>query len=116
VMLDVATTGDGILTAIRLASLIGSSGEPASKIAGRMRKYPQGQKALKVARKEDLEKAGTVWEEVRKIEKELAGKGRVFVRASGTEPVVRIMVEAAEQYMVDGMLERLTAAVEEALS
>lgn len=116
VMLDVATTGDGILTAIRLASLIRSGGEPASKIAGRMRKYPQGQKALKVARKEDLEKAGTVWEEVRKIEKELAGKGRVFVRASGTEPVVRIMVEAAEQYMVDGMLERLTAVVEEALS
>lgn len=116
VMLDAATTGDGVLTAIRLASLIASGKEPASVTAGRMRKYPQGQKALKVARKEDLEKADSVWEEVRKIEKELAGKGRVFVRASGTEPVVRIMVEAAEQYMVSEMLQRLTAAVEEVLS
>lgn len=116
VMLDKTTTGDGPLTAIRLAMTVLSSGRKASELASVMRKYPQGQKAVRVARKQDLAEAARVWETVRRAEEELSGRGRILVRASGTEPVVRVMVEAADDKAVAGWLDLISRAVEECLS
>ena len=115
-MLDLSTTGDGLLTALRLAAMVRSGGRRASEMASLMRKYPQGQRAVKVAHKDRLSGNAAIAEAIREAELGLMGKGRVFVRASGTEPVVRIMVEAADGRSVDAILGRLAELVEEQLS
>jgi len=115
-LLDMATTGDGLLTALRLAALVKSDGRRTSEIASLMRKYPQGQKAVKVTNKDRLAGNAPIAEAIKWAEQELHGKGRVFVRASGTEPVVRIMVEAADGKSVDAILKRLAEVVEKQLS
>ncbi len=115
-LLDSSTTGDGLLTAVRLASLVRKSAKKTSDLAALMRKYPQGQKAVKVARKGDLAGDSAIWDAVAEAEFELKGRGRVFVRASGTEPVVRVMVEAAEASSVGRILDRVANIVSERLS
>lgn len=116
VMLDTGTTGDGLLTAIRLARTVKESGKKASELASCMRKYPQGQKAVRVARKDALEADSEIWEAVRAAEAELSGSGRVFVRASGTEPVVRVMVESSDREALERILDRIALLVAERLS
>jgi phosphoglucosamine mutase len=76
-----------------------------------MVEYPQVLKNVKVARSNDLGGAKAVWEAVADVEAELGREGRVLVRASGTEPVVRVMVEAASQEQAGGYADRLAEAV-----
>jgi phosphoglucosamine mutase len=116
VMLDRSTTGDGLLTAIRIAARLSESGQKASELASVMKKYPQGQMAVRVPHKERLKDSLEIWKLVRRAEVELSGKGRVFVRASGTEPVVRIMVEAPDQEVVESILSCLGRVVSEQLA
>lgn len=116
VMLDMGTTGDGLLTAIRLARTVKESGRRASELASCMRKYPQGQKAVRVARKDALAADAEIWAAVRAAEAELSGSGRVFVRASGTEPVVRVMVEASDREALERILDEISLLVAERLS
>jgi phosphoglucosamine mutase len=89
-----ATTGDGILTAVRFLSLARRKGLSVAELAGVMRRFPQVLENVPVAHKERLEEAEEVWDAVRAAEAELQGSGRVLVRVSGTEPLVRVMVEA----------------------
>ncbi len=116
VMLDLCTTGDGLLTAIRLAQAVKSSGKRASELASVMRKYPQGQMAVRVARKGALMEDAEIWAAVKAAEAELCGSGRVFVRASGTEPVVRVMVEAADRDALERILDEISLLVAKRLS
>lgn len=92
-----ATTGDGVLTAIRFLSLAARRGVSVGELAGAMRRFPQVLENIRVAHKERLEDAAEVWDAVRAAEKDLDGAGRVLVRASGTEPLVRVMVEAESE-------------------
>jgi phosphoglucosamine mutase len=115
-MLDRTTTGDGLLTAVRLAAIARHTGRKVSELASVMRKYPQGQRAVKVSNKGGLQADGPIRDAVAKAEAGLEGKGRVFVRASGTEPVVRVMVEAAEQEAVTGILNSIAELVQQRLS
>jgi phosphoglucosamine mutase len=115
-MLDRTTTGDGLLTAVRLAAIARHTGRKVSELASVMRKYPQGQRAVKVSNKDGLQADGPIRDAVAKAEAGLEGKGRVFVRASGTEPVVRVMVEAAEQEAVTGILNSIAELVQQRLS
>jgi phosphoglucosamine mutase len=89
-----ATTGDGILTAVRFLSLAAKDRLPLSQLAARMRRFPQVLRNVHVRDREDLEGARRVWEAVSAAKAELGDAGRVLVRASGTEPLVRVMVEA----------------------
>ena len=89
-----ATTGDGLLTAVRFLSLAAASGRDVRSLAGVMRRYPQVMLNVRVHDREALAGAGPVWEAVSGAEGELDGRGRVLVRASGTEALVRVMVEA----------------------
>src|SRR5207248_66858 len=89
-----ATTGDGILTAVRFLSLAARDRIALGELAGRMRRFPQVIRNVEVGDREDLEGATVVWEAVASAERELGEAGRVLVRASGTEPLVRVMVEA----------------------
>jgi phosphoglucosamine mutase len=89
-----ATTGDGLLTAVRFLSLAAVRGVSLEEVASCMRRFPQVLLNIPVARPEGLDSADAVWDAVHRAEAALGDTGRVLVRASGTEPLVRVMVEA----------------------
>jgi phosphoglucosamine mutase len=106
-----ATTGDGLLTGLLLADVMHRSGRALSDLAGQMVRYPQVLENVHVAHRADLGDATALWEAVRTIEVELGDTGRVLVRASGTEPVVRVMAEAASRETAQDVVRRLRTAV-----
>ncbi|HLI54532.1 MAG TPA: phosphoglucosamine mutase [Acidimicrobiales bacterium] len=109
---DLATTGDGLLTGLLLGDLVVRAGRPLSELAGAvMDAFPQAQRNVEVSDPGGLEGAQAVWSEVAAIEAELGGDGRVVLRASGTEKVVRVMVEALREDRAAGAADRLAAAV-----
>ncbi len=112
---DDATTGDGLVTAVRFLSLAAADGVPVAELAAVMRRYPQVLLNIEVAHKEGLEQAEEIWDAVRAGEAELDGGGRVLVRASGTEPLVRVMVEAETEELArrhaEAVAERVAAAL-----
>jgi phosphoglucosamine mutase len=94
IFLEHATTGDGLLTAVRFLSLARRNGVTVADLAATMQRYPQVLENVPVAHKDRLEAAEPVWEAVRTAEEDLGQGGRILVRPSGTEQVVRVMVEA----------------------
>lgn len=116
IMLDHGTTGDGVLTALALAERIVSSGRPLHDLAAVMKRLPQ---VLTNVRDVDKDRVGTdasLQAEVAAIEGELAGEGRVLLRKSGTEPLVRVMVEADTEQRARGYADRLAGVVKERLA
>lgn len=98
IFLDRAKTGDGLLTAIRLLEVVAGTGRSLSELRKEaMVEFPQVLVNVRVARREALDAAAMVWRAVRDAEGELGDEGRVLVRASGTEPLVRVMVEASDE-------------------
>jgi phosphoglucosamine mutase len=93
-----APTGDGLLTAVRFLSLAAARGVGVDELAAVMRRYPQSMVNVQVRDREALHGAEPVWEAVSGAEAELGERGRVLVRASGTEPLVRVMVEAETEH------------------
>src|SRR6266540_1061623 len=89
-----ATTGDGVLTAIVFLSLAAKAGVSVADLAGRMQRFPQVLENVRVTDLAALDAAGDVWTAVRAAETDLGDRGRILVRPSGTEPLVRVMVEA----------------------
>jgi len=94
IFLDRATTGDGILTGLRLLEIMARSKLPLSELAQVMRRMPQVLVNVRVSGRERLDGAEVVWRAVGHEQVRLGDRGRVLVRASGTEPLVRVMVEA----------------------
>jgi phosphoglucosamine mutase len=111
IFLDRATTGDGLLTAVRLLGIMARTGRPLSELATVMRRLPQVLVNVRVADREGLAGAANVWRAVREEEARLADRGRVLVRPSGTEPLVRVMVEAETEGAAKSAADRLAAAV-----
>lgn len=89
-----ATTGDGLLTAVQFLTLAARKAVSVKELASCMRRFPQVLESIAVREARELERAEGVWRSVRSAEEALGRDGRVLVRASGTEPVVRVMVEA----------------------
>jgi phosphoglucosamine mutase len=110
-----ATTGDGLLTAVRFLSLAVQEGVAVEQLASAMRRYPQVMRNVEVADGAGLADAEAVWDAVRAVETELGEAGRVLVRASGTEPLVRVMVEAETNELARGHADVLAAVVEKVL-
>jgi phosphoglucosamine mutase len=94
IFLDRATTGDGLLTAVRFLSLAAATGRTVADLSRLMRRYPQVLENVRVREAGAVAGSEAVLTVVRRVEEELGERGRVLVRASGTEPVVRVMVEA----------------------
>jgi phosphoglucosamine mutase len=111
IFLDRATTGDGLLTAVRLLGIMARTGRPLSELATVMRRLPQVLVNVRVADREGLAGAAKVWRAVQQEEERLADRGRVLVRPSGTEPLVRVMVEAETEQAAKSAADRLAAAV-----
>jgi phosphoglucosamine mutase len=107
-----ATTGDGLLTGLVLADLVARSGRPlASLLDGLVTRVPQVLVNVPVPNTELLDGAQAVWSAVAEEEERLGDGGRVLLRPSGTEPLVRVMVEAAGDGVAEAIAQRLSALV-----
>ncbi len=109
------TTGDGLRTAVRLAEVLAATGKPLAELREVITEYPQVLLNIPVIDKGKLETAGAVWDAVAEAEDELGDDGRVLVRASGTEPLVRVMVEAPTADTAQSVAANLGAVVAESL-
>jgi phosphoglucosamine mutase len=114
ICLDKTTTGDGIISALQVLAVMEESGKPLSELAADMPKYPQ--KMINVATEKRLDPATSapIQDAVAAAENELKDSGRVVLRASGTEPVIRVMVEGDDEQKVFQIAKRLAAVVAEA--
>ncbi|MFQ5966579.1 MAG: phosphoglucosamine mutase [Acidimicrobiia bacterium] len=109
---ETARTGDGLLTAIRLLEVIAGTGRELRELRQTaITEYPQVTRNVTVAEKEALDEAEVVWESVQAAAERLGDDGRVLVRASGTEPMVRVMVEAPTREDANAVAEELTAVI-----
>ena len=115
VFADRATTGDGLLTGILLAQLVASRGPLHALVDGLMVTVPQLLVNVEVVDASSLEEADEVWHAVERHRQELGEHGRVLLRASGTESLVRIMVEAEDDGDAHRVADSLHAVVVEAL-
>ena len=114
IVTDLATTGDGTLTGMLLLDVIARSGRPLSELAAVVEPLPQVLRSVWVPDGAGLDDDGAFRAELEAVEKELGVDGRVLVRPSGTEPVVRVMVEAPTTEQAETAATRLAAAVERA--
>lgn len=116
ILTDYATTGDGVLTAVRLLSVLSRSQTTLRELATVMQRLPQVLRNVSGVDRERLRDADAVWRAVEVEEQSLGDTGRVLVRASGTEPVVRVMVEAQSEARASETAERLVKVVAEELA
>ena len=115
IYLPVGATGDGLQTGLLLCQAMRHWGRPLEELAGMMRRFPQVLVNVRAQRKDRLEAAAEVWAAVRLEETALGDEGRIVLRPSGTEPLVRVMVEAPTEIRCREVAERLVAVVERAL-
>ena len=106
-----STTGDGLLTGLHIAQIVAQSGEPLSRLARFYEPFPQVLINVEVASKQRLDSEEAIWDEVAQVEAGLGNDGRVLIRPSGTESLVRIMVEARDPAAARGAAERLAELV-----
>ena len=111
IMLDHASTGDGLLTALHLLATMARQGVPLAELAAVMTRYPQVLVNVRGVDKARVMSAPQLAAAVAAAEQELGTTGRVLVRASGTEPMVRVMVEAADGSQAQQLADRLAAVV-----
>jgi phosphoglucosamine mutase len=97
ICLDKTTTGDGIVSALQVLAVMKQTGRSLAELASGMRKFPQVLLNVKVAARFDPAQIPAVREAVQRIEKRMNGEGRVVLRPSGTEPVIRVMVEGRDE-------------------
>ena len=107
VFLDHITTGDGNLAALRLLAIMRKRNKPMSELAKVMESYPQVLKNIRTAGTINLDLVPDFQKTIGKMEKKLGKKGRILVRASGTEPVIRVMVEGESQKTINRMADEL---------
>lgn len=115
ILLDHNTTGDGLMTACQFIAAVIRSGKPVSEVVKVMERYPQALVNVRVRDKHALAGNEAVRREIEAVESELGDTGRVLVRTSGTEPLVRVMVEAADAGAADDAANRIAAVVEREL-
>lgn len=97
VLLEDRATGDGLRTALRVAEVLAATGKELRELRKVMTEYPQVLRNVPVVDKTALDAAAPIWDAVEESEAALAGDGRILVRASGTEQLVRVMVEASTE-------------------
>ena len=109
--MNYATTGDGILTAVKLTNIIKTSGKSLEELASEVSIYPQKLVNIKVVDKKTAMEDSEVLAECKNVEKELEGNGRILLRASGTENLIRVMVEASSDKLTDKYCEQVAKVV-----
>ncbi|HEX4602813.1 MAG TPA: phosphoglucosamine mutase, partial [Candidatus Angelobacter sp.] len=110
-----ATTGDGVMTAIRVLEIVAKNGRSLAELVSGMKVFPQTIKNVRVKEKRPLEQLPEVMAAIRSAEQQLNGNGRVNVRYSGTESLARVMVEAETEETVLRLAGQIAAALQSAI-
>jgi phosphoglucosamine mutase len=110
ILSDHGTTGDGLVAALQVLALLAETRHPASDLCRRFAPLPQMLRNVRFAGQSPLS-APRVQDAVAEAEARLAGRGRLLIRASGTEPLIRVMAEAEEEALVADTVERLAALI-----
>ena len=113
VFLDWATTGDGMLTALQLLHVMQETDKPLSELAAEMTVYPQKLVNVKVQDKKAALSNEAIKQIIAEVEAEMGNEGRVLVRPSGTQDLLRVMAEAPTRETVDEYVDRIVAVVEQ---
>lgn len=116
ICLDCISTGDGTISALQVLAAMKVSGKSLHELKSGMTKFPQSLVNVTMSRRIDLTNDDKIQQEIRAVEKELGEDGRVLLRLSGTEPLVRVMVEGRDETQVDMLARRLALVVEEVTS
>lgn len=113
IVLDKTTTGDGLICGLQVLAIMNATGKRLSELVAGMPRYPQTMVNVRTERRLDPEKSTEIQDAVAVAEGELADTGRIVLRASGTEPVIRVMVEGEDEEQVVSLAQRLATVVAE---
>jgi phosphoglucosamine mutase len=113
IFLDYNTTGDGLLTGIQLVNIMKLTGKPLSELASEMKKYPQRLVNIRVTDKHHVTDNEKVKAVIEKVEADMNGNGRILVRPSGTEPLVRVMAEASTEELCSQYVDEIAEVVQQ---
>ncbi len=111
IFLDHNTTGDGLLTGLQLVNIMKTTGKPLSELAGEMTKYPQLLVNVKVTDKNKALENEKIKTTIKEVEVEMGSNGRVLVRPSGTESLIRVMVEAASELLCEQYVNKIVEVI-----
>lgn len=115
IFLDYNTTGDGILSALQLVDTVVGSGRSLGDLKQMMRKFPQVLKNIRVGDKSKLKGNSRIEDVIEQVEAKLGDNGRVLVRPSGTEPLVRVMAEGPDKDEIEAMVDQIVEVIREEL-
>jgi phosphoglucosamine mutase len=115
IFLDFNTTGDGMLSALQLVNIMKVTKKPLSELAAEMTIFPQKLVNIRVEDKQALLTNEVINEKIRRVEEAMGGEGRILVRPSGTEPLVRVMAEAPTQELCDRYVQEIVDVVKKEL-
>ena len=110
---DLNTTGDGIVSALQVILAMSNSGKSLAELKQGMTKYPQLMINVRLPKKIEIDSNKIITQAVKDAEKRLDGRGRVLLRASGTEPVIRVMVEGEDSQLVHKIATDISSVVEQ---
>jgi phosphoglucosamine mutase len=108
-------TGDGIVTALSVLRVMAESGRELADLASELVTYPQVLVNVRVREKQELAAVPSIAEAMARVERRLAGEGRLLVRYSGTEPLLRVMIEGKDQQQIQAWAAEIAGAVREQL-
>lgn len=112
IFLDHVTTGDGAVTAVQVANVMMETGKRLSELAAPIERWPQVLRNVTVPDRDRFAREPAIQAAIADAERSLGGRGRILVRPSGTEPVVRVMVEAEDQQDAESIAGRLVGAIQ----
>jgi phosphoglucosamine mutase len=115
IFLDQSTTGDGIIAALKVLEAMKRTGKPLSELKRQVKLYPQARNDVKVSRKEPFENHAEISKAISAAQAALAGKGRVFVRYSGTEALARVMVEGEDAQQIQNLSNTIALSIQRIL-
>lgn len=115
IFLDYNTTGDGMLTAVQLLCAMKEKGQTLQELASLMEKYPQIMVNVQVKSKDGWDQNPEILERIREVEEALGNEGRVLVRPSGTEPVIRVMAEGPDEELLKQYVEQIAEEIRKQL-
>ncbi|NLC53343.1 MAG: phosphoglucosamine mutase [Firmicutes bacterium] len=115
IFLEHNSTGDGILTSLQLMNALLQAGQPISELKKKIRKFPQILRNVPVARKEEWVENRRINEVITRFQQQLGEKGRIFVRASGTEPLIRVMAEGPDEEEIGKIVDEIAGVIAEEL-
>jgi len=115
IFLNYSTTGDGVLAALKLLSVMVGKQKPLSELAALMTDFPQVLKNITVREKKDIKKVPSIQDVITDAEKQLGDRGRILVRFSGTEPKARVMVEGEDEKLINRLVDDVAGIIEKEL-